>query len=264
MRLISWNVNGRVRRLRDQVVALGERHPDIVALQEVKRTTASRLVSELVGIGLRRSLDSFSLAADLSHLTGRRQYGELIASRGPIEALSPNAFRVPWTERVLSALIESPMGAIEMHTAHVPPGATNGWTKIRTFEGIYGRLACTSDRPRILCGDFNTPQEETPDGEILTWGQRKVDGKVVFWGTWQGDTGERWDRGERRVLQGLEQFDLSDVYRLLHGHRAEDFSWFWKSKERVHRAPFRSRLRVAGVEPCALSVPALTTRERPE
>jgi endonuclease/exonuclease/phosphatase family metal-dependent hydrolase len=39
------------------------------------------------------------------------------------------------------------------------------------FEGIYRRLACSSDRPRILCGDFNTPQKEMADGEVVTWGQ---------------------------------------------------------------------------------------------
>ena len=30
--------------------------------------------------------------------------------------------------------------------------------KQEMFEGIFKRLACTSKIPRILCGDFNTPQ----------------------------------------------------------------------------------------------------------
>ena len=41
IRLISWNVNTRVRCLPDQVAALVARQPDIVALQEVTRTTAA-------------------------------------------------------------------------------------------------------------------------------------------------------------------------------------------------------------------------------
>jgi exodeoxyribonuclease III len=232
LRLISWNVNGRIERLRDQVAALRERQPDIVALQEARSTTVPGLKAELHRIGLEHSVDSFSLAADRTVLTGHRQYGELMASRWSLSTLPPDAFRVPWTERVLSALVESPWGVIEIHTAHIPPGSTNGWKKIEMFEGIYERLACICDRSRILCGDFNTPQKEMPDGQIVTWGQDEVDGKFVCWGFWRGDTGKRWDRGERDILHGLAKFDLPDMYRTLHGYGAEDFSWYWKGKER--------------------------------
>ena len=55
--------------------------------------------------------------------------------------------------------------------AHLPTGVGHGWIKIGTFEGIFARLACTSTTPRILCGDFNSPQAEGPGGEIITWGQ---------------------------------------------------------------------------------------------
>lgn len=27
--------------------------------------------------------------------------------------------------------------------------------------------------PRILCGDFNTPQDELPSGDIVTWEQHR-------------------------------------------------------------------------------------------
>jgi endonuclease/exonuclease/phosphatase family metal-dependent hydrolase len=59
---------------------------------------------------------------------------------------------------VLSALIASLWGAIEVHTTHLPNGANHGWIKVETFEGIYQRLARPGDHPRILCGDLNTPQ----------------------------------------------------------------------------------------------------------
>ena len=236
LRLISWNVNGRVERLQDQVTALTERKPDVVALQEVRVTTASALKAELVRIGLPHNTDSFGVAADPSVLTGRRRDGELIASRWPVTALPPGAFPVPWTERILSAVIESPWTTIETHTVHVPNGSTNGWTKIETFEGLYRRLACRSDRPRILCGDFNSPQNEMSDGRLVTWGQNILPtGETVIKGTWKDragreDSNERWDLGERSVLEGLAVFDLPDVYRTLHGYGAEEFSWCWKGK----------------------------------
>ena len=37
--------------------------------------------------------------------------------------------------------------------------------------------------------------------------------------------GERWDAGERAVLCGLADFDLSDAFRRLHGYSANDLSW---------------------------------------
>lgn len=231
-RVISWNINGRKKKLPAQILALQGRRPDVVALQEVKITTAPLLEMELREIGLPHCTNSFSLATDLSLLSGRRQYGELIASRWPLRSVAFKAFPVPWPERVLSAVIESPSGEIEIHTVHIPPGISNGWTKIEMFEGIYQQLACASNLPRILCGDFNSPQSELSNGEIITAGQYEMKGKFLCWARWRGDTGERWDRGERNVLHGLADFDLPDVYRALHGYGGDDFTWYWKSKGR--------------------------------
>jgi endonuclease/exonuclease/phosphatase family metal-dependent hydrolase len=183
-------------------------------------------------------IDSFELAADSALLIGPRQYGELLASRWPLRALPPSAFPIPWPERVLSAIIDGPSGAIEIHIAHIPHGSSHGWIKIDTFEGIYTRLACTADHPRILCGDLNTPQAELSSGEFVTWGQDMLpDGRIMLEGTWRDpagreDTSERWDRAERNVLAGLAAYDLSEVYRGLHGFAAQEFSWFWSGRGR--------------------------------
>jgi len=42
MRLVSWNVAGRVRRLDEQAAAIAGEAPDLVVLQEVSRTTLPR------------------------------------------------------------------------------------------------------------------------------------------------------------------------------------------------------------------------------
>ena len=168
----------------------------------------------------------------------RWQYGEMLASRWPLSPFPPAAFPVPWPERVLSALLESPWGTIEVHTTGMPPGVSNGWLKVEMLEGIYTRLACPTPRARILCGDLNTPQAESADGCITTWGQVITPHeRVRIWTSKRDafgrvDTGDRWDAAERNVLTGLAQFDLPDVFRILHGYGVVEYSWYWQGKGR--------------------------------
>jgi len=140
-----------------------------------------------------------------------RRYAVLIASQWPLRVAQQQwSSYVPWPERVLSVVVAAPFGEIELHTAYIPCGASHDWIKIRTFEGIFTRLARDTKRPRILCGDFNTPQEETQEGLVMTWGQRKKrNGDLAFRKRW----GKRWDEGERNILTGLARYNLADAYR---------------------------------------------------
>jgi exonuclease III len=238
MRLISWNVNGRVASLWEQSQALFQRHPDVVALQEVLPTTARRWQEQLAQRGLLHSVHSFALQSNPLEQIRRRQYGELLASRWPLAPLPPTLFPVPWPERVLSAVLDSPCGAIELHTTSIPPGVSNGWLKVEMFEGIYARFACPAQCARILCGDLNTPQAVSADGRMTTWGQViTANGSVRTWRTKRDacgriDTGDRWDAAERSVLAGLAQFDLPDVFRALHGYGVQEWSWYWQGNGR--------------------------------
>jgi exonuclease III len=192
MRLISWNVAGRVKRCEQQVGLITSRAPDIIALQEVTTKSYSQFEYLLKEHGFNHIIESVQLGSELG-----RRYGELIASRLPLNKLPASDLKIPWSERVLSAIIEVSNGHIEFHTVHIPPGSSNGWIKIDIFEGIYNRLAMTSDVPRILCGDFNSPQFEKPGGTIVTWGQKeKPNGEVYIKRNHQ-----RWDAGERSVLK---------------------------------------------------------------
>jgi exonuclease III len=144
---------------------------------------------------------------------------------------------VPWPERILSVMIESPWGNIEFHTAHIPAGCSKPHEKkVETLEGIYRRLARTEKHPRILCGDFNTPQRERCNDHsdhIVTWGQfENRNGVLQVCKSFRGISGERYHRAEHDVLQGLSNFDLSDIYRL-NGYDAQDYSWYWTGKGRT-------------------------------
>jgi exonuclease III len=223
MRLISLNVwNGGGQRIAAQVEALSAHQPDIVALQEVFATSVPRYAAAFAERGLPYPIDCFSLAPDPAVLTGRRGYGELLVSRWPLSPLPPSQFPVPWPERILSAVVQTPGGDCEVHTSYVPDGSGHDWLKIDVLEGMYSTLARHVDVPRILCGDFNLPQFETPTGEVITWGQRRTpSGKVI---TERHQDG-RWDRGERNVMVGLAAFDLVDAFRLLNGYERDEQSW---------------------------------------
>jgi exonuclease III len=80
MRFISWNVRRRVSRLPDQIEALKECQPDVIALQEVTQSTASLFSKLLPTIGLYNIADSFSLAQDKEILKGPRRYGKFHTS----------------------------------------------------------------------------------------------------------------------------------------------------------------------------------------
>lgn len=217
MRLVSWDVMGGYGgRMSAQVDIIASRSPDLVALQEITAKTAPVYRELLQERGYYSIVDSFQSSRYTTRLKSG-SYGEMIASRWPIIS-SPIKFEVPWPEKVLSCFVIGPWGDILVHTAHIPSGEYNDIKKIQTLEGIYSALAYKAQYPRILCGDFSTPQEELPDGRIVTWGQkRKRTGEIVLQKYW----GQRWDTGERNILEGLAAFDLVDVYRKLHGNAAE-------------------------------------------
>ena len=226
VRLISWNLNGRREKTGAQVAAVLLRDPDVVALQEVTYSSLPILRGALAEGGLTQIVDSFALAPIDFRPQGARRYGQLTASRYPLGAQLPGRFPVPWPERILSAQLRVGGRQVEIHNAHVPPGSSNGWIKIAVLNGIFKGLAIKADNPRILCGDFNTPQAELATGEIVTWAQRlsRAQGwRIVR--TRFGRAGSEWDACERQVLSGLAEFDLVDVYRSLHGYGPAEASW---------------------------------------
>jgi exonuclease III len=223
MKLISWNIAGKVSTCAEQVSALSPFEPDMLALQEVRFGAVPRLTDAIIRIGLGYIIETTDLAKDF-----KRPYGVLIASRWPCVPLSTQ-FDIPFKERALSVNVEGPCGKIDLHTVHIPPGNGNGWIKIDTFEGIYRHLARASKIPRILCGDFNSPKMETDSGEVVTWGQRIKHGREIV--IQKGF--ERWDLGERSVLTGLSEYDLCDTYRYLNGYTLHEASWsrqIWKKQ----------------------------------
>jgi len=235
MKLISWNTARRVHIAPKQAEVLLEREPDLVVLQEVTATTLDLLLPTLHRGGLHHAL-STSPPEDCT--SKARALCVAIVSRYSLRRLAAPPIAIPWPEKVLAVRVALPECEVEVFGTHIPPGSSNGWTKIETFEGIYNALAVTRLTPRILCGDFNAPQVELPDGRFVSWAQRvRPDGTVRTKQRIRHGDGSRWDAGERSVLRGPEAFGFSDAIRKHHPD-SPGYSFVLKRKTKTIRRRF--------------------------
>ena len=136
----------------------------------------------------------------------------LTAARVPVERLPAPA--VPWAERVLCCVVDG----IEVVNVHSPIAPSPELAKIRTHEAVAAYLRERSDRPRVLCGDLNTPRRELEDGTLLTFAH-DTNGRL------RPERGERWDLAERALVRDL---GWVDAWRALHGYGSRDASWTFK------------------------------------
>jgi hypothetical protein len=88
----------------------------------------------------------------------------------------------------------------------MPTGVGHLEEKIATYDALFSVLSRADSGHRILCGDFNSPEREFSDGTLVGWGKRV-----------QRDA-------EHRVLVGLADYDLRDIFRQLHGHDVQAWS----------------------------------------
>jgi len=209
MRLVTWNVAGRVRRQGEQAQALAAVGADVVALQEVTARTLPLWREALAEAGL----TSCATALDAPAAAARRPLGVLTAARQPLTAVTSPP-DVPWPERILCRMA----GDVEVINLHSPIAPAPELAKVRTHEALAEYLGRPHDGPRILCGDLNTPRRELPDGDVLTFAHDSA-------GRLRPERGERWDAAERSLVHGLRQRGWTDAFRALHGYANREASW---------------------------------------
>ena len=233
LKCFTWNLGHRLKHISSQMKAVSERNPNIVAFQEVT-LESSKIIKKILSSSYKNIVDSFELSSDQSLWNGPRRLGELIATNYELKPKPQNEFDIPWQERVLGVDITIPNETIEFYNTYIPPGSTNRWKKIETLEGLYKGLAIHSKRKRILCGDFNTPQDELLKYGVCTFAQ-KINKKGVpkLRKIFRGGSGNRWDQGERNILEGLKEFNLVDAYRQLHPIPKKAYSFVLERRGRV-------------------------------
>ena len=211
MKVLTWNVAGRVRSVPEQAAALAERPVDVVALQEVRVTALPLWRAALDALGYGAVLASFDDADPGAFRAPERRLGVLIAARAPLErAAEPE---LPWPERHLAA--RTAEGAV-VHNLHAPISAKAGQVKVLTLEAVAAWLPAT-DGPAVLAGDFNTPQYESREGEVRSFARTRA-------GRTREAYGERHDAAELGILRVP---GFADAFRALHGYGRRDRSWLY-------------------------------------
>ncbi len=95
MKVVTWNVNNRVGTVSQQVQALGEREPDVVALQDVNYNGVARYIEAFRSIGLPHILHT------LERQSQAVPTGVLLASCFPLSLLPDRPESVLWSQGVL-------------------------------------------------------------------------------------------------------------------------------------------------------------------
>jgi exonuclease III len=233
VRLVTWNVAGRVSRQPEQAQAIAGIGADVVALQEVSARTLPLWRTALADCGFA----GCETALDGSPAVSRRRLlGVLTAAREPLVRL-PAPPQAPWPERVLCCLA----GDVEVVNLHSPISPAPDLAKVLTHEAIAAYLAAGAGRPRILCGDLNTPRRELADGDVLTFAHDSA-------GRLRPERGERWDRAERALVYGLRAHGWVDAFRALHGYGERHASWTFAHDRGGWRL---DHVLVAGLRPVA-------------
>jgi endonuclease/exonuclease/phosphatase family metal-dependent hydrolase len=226
LRLLSWNVAGRVRLLPEQADVVAGVRADVVCLQEVTPTTVGPWRRALADAGLsevRTSLDDW--------LPGEpppdgRRLGVVTAARWPLRTVS--VAHPPWAERLLSVRVETPTTPFELHNLHSPISQKPDRVKLRTHRALHAALARPRDVPALVAGDLNTPRRELADGE--TWSfARDARGRL------RPDRGEEWEQAELALLRGLEPYGVRDLFRELHGYERDELSWRYPRRRSGYR-----------------------------
>jgi endonuclease/exonuclease/phosphatase family metal-dependent hydrolase len=202
MKLISWNVNGRVAdACAAQINTVLERAADVLALQELTRQSYAQWCDALLAAGFSVVSTIDLVSVPYPEPSIKRKYFNAIAARGTVDLLpglrfpDPDEARVAFPEKYVAARVVLDGLEFEVHNAHLPPGSTRGVIKPQAFEAIRRR----TDQivlPHVLCGDFNTPQREDANG-------------VTTWAPLRGPLRTYWDNAERSVLDNP---NLRDVW----------------------------------------------------
>ena len=197
---MCWNIaNPSQQRALHQATWLLENPADVLVLTECKRSRGCELLANFFSahgheVIFPRPLDN--------------EYGVLLASKHNLK-LSDFSKQIQYlNSRVVSVMIPSIMGGLEIIGVYVPSRGfdtgTRAKKKSQFMRNLYHALASRSYRPRVFCGDLNVLE---PD---------HIPNYRHF---------QDWEPGFYRNIQKCH---LTDAFRFLYP-TAQEYSWVGRS-----------------------------------
>lgn len=220
MRILTFNLRGTtgigVRRRPKLIDAIASHAPEIIGLQELpwRNDTHLNVIERLADAGWPH--------AAYSGVPGSpdKRYGNVVASRWPVETGGAWHPAPPWPQSLLDARVTAPGGNVRIVVAHIPNGAGNGWRKVETLEALAAGLH--DHEPTVVCGDFNEPRAFVGDAVRSFGERRRADGTWTRDGLKRGTCGQRfarrcWSEAVDALLGATAVHGLQPVWRRL-GH----------------------------------------------
>lgn len=235
MRVLSWNVKGAFpHQSREEIeaqieyISQLEELPDLLMWNEVNQYRRE-FIRELLRdkLGYEGIIDTLSWANELRNSDVQPHHdightnGNLTAVRES-DTVSHNPlglfdeaydgedikhFSTHYPEKILRSTWEFDGLEIDVWNIRAVPGSMKGEEKIKIFETVFQRIINADDTPRILAGDFNSPDEELSDGQAVTHIDDK-DPKIR----------DRWRSAALDILKGLGHVGMIDTFRSQWGY----------------------------------------------
>jgi len=202
MKIATWNVNGLRARQAEVLDFIARERPDVLCLQEIK-ASIDQLPFHL------RDIDGY-----WARWHGEKGYsgvGLLIAKELHPEQPEFVHPSFDFEQRVVSADIRSPLGALTVASVYVPNGGKDYTAKLRFLEAMetWSATMAMAGRDAIVCGDLNVARTEMD----IHPKERKPN-----------QVGARPD--ERAILERFLSHDLVDTGRALEPDNENLFTWW--------------------------------------
>jgi exodeoxyribonuclease-3 len=212
----SWNVNSIRVRLPQVVEWLRSRQPDLLALQELKTTTADFPVQAFAEIGYQAAVH------------GQKTYnGVALLHRRPLADIETGLPGPPGSDQ--ARVVAGTVGDVRVINVYAPNGQEVGSDKyaykLAWFDALAAHLAARHgpEEPLLVLGDFNVAPDERDvyDAEVFR-------GEILF------------SDKERAALARLVDWGLVDLFRQFHSE-GKQFSW-WDYRMNAFRRNLGARI----------------------
>ncbi|MCP9915335.1 endonuclease/exonuclease/phosphatase family protein [Cyanobium sp. ATX 6F1] len=233
-------MNFRPAKVLNAFIVDGQIAFDLLTFQEVKNKYATEFMQRLSELG-------FHAIHTGDSGDGGKTYGNLIASRWPIEQ-KPLGLSNPPPFPCLIGRAHVSIGTnegVDILTVHAPNGSNNGWDKIHTLEAVQRVIRSISPGPVIVTGDYNEPQFFPGKLPVRSWAwtsekswasrRDELMTRENARGGMEGHPRQRWDNAVGWFFDDGALHDLQHAFWAKYGTGAMEATYLTRSASRPER-----------------------------